>query len=172
MGGPLGAGGGLLSLRCTRFHAVDDDAATFSDEPVSDFFGHRLVADLYGRPQSVTCYRQGGVGRFGLPVVDDPEPQEPWGSLRTTPDELELYEIVVVMERSRTEGRTEKQLRTIRALWLERITLREHARREGVSSAAIHARVAGSRGAGGLLKLVPEFGAFWIARHAGRRRRR
>lgn len=134
-------------------------------------FGHLLVADLHGHPRFVTDYADGGSRRFCLPVLDDPEPEVPWGLPPPPVSATEFLQVIETIDRYQEQGLTPAQLHTVRALWLERLTLREHAKREGVSPAAIHARIFGSKGAGGLVKIAPEFVAFWRSRHAGRCRK-
>jgi hypothetical protein len=106
-----------------------------------------------------------------MPVLDDPEPEEPWGVPPAVVSIAELAAVLEAIEQYQQNGGTKAQLRTLRALWLERITLREHARREGVSAAAIHARIHGTKGAGGLFKAVPKFAEFWMSPNGNRRSR-
>jgi hypothetical protein len=64
------------------------------------------------------------------------------------------------------------ELRTMHALLYEGLTLRELARRERVSDVAIHARLVGRRGRGGLLKKAPAFARWWQFAGSWRRRER
>jgi hypothetical protein len=61
---------------------------------------------------------------------------------------------------------TAKQLRTIEALWVEGVSLREFARREGVVPAAIEARI------DGLHTKAPEFFKWYRLKNRSRRQRR
>lgn len=161
-----------LPRRVDSSYFADDEDFNPEDLPVADMFGHLLVADLHGHSRFAADYAQGGSRRFRLPALDDPEPDEPWGTPHIGLDESELYQREQILDRYRSEGRTELQLRSMRALWVEDLSLRKHAKRERVSPAAIHARIAGSKGSGGVLKACPEFAEFWDRLHARRRGRR
>jgi len=64
------------------------------------------------------------------------------------------------------------QLRTIRALLIDRLTLRQLARQEGTSPQAIRARIEPNRlGQGGLARKAPEFYQWWRFMHRRRRRK-
>jgi hypothetical protein len=118
-------------------------------EPVAGLYGNRIdaVAFRRGHPfgQSVRWIR--------CPHVDEPPTDHP--DELTSPD-TERKCIECILGRYAESNRfTEKQLRTIRAVWLDHEPLRSIAHREGVSRQAILARV------DGVLKKAPEFAADW-----------
>ena len=79
---------------------------------------------------------------------------------------LELHRRVsATVSRYRQAGWcTTTELRTIEALWLDGISLREFARRQAVSAAAIGARIEG------LARKAPEFYRWWLLKNRSRRR--
>lgn len=159
-----------LCRRPGRFPA-DEDRFSNDDLPVADAFGHKQVADLYGHARTVTSFGIGGRPAFAMPIVDDPTPEGPWGSPPPEASVEELQLVLETLDRFERQGLTAAQLRTVRALWLERISLREHAKREGVAPAAIHARIFGTKGHGGLVKVATEFVSFWRTRQERSRKR-
>ena len=72
-----------------------------------------------------------------------------------------------MMANYRNEGRcTEVELRTMEALWVEGLTLREFARRESVGPQAISARI------NGLANKAPMFYRWWRLKNLNRQLRR
>jgi hypothetical protein len=121
------------------------------------------AADFSGRLLEVSVYRRGGVW------VRVPDPVDPLcGPSSPHPEQCMLAELLrrvsATMARYRNEGWcTPTELRTIEALWIDGVGLREFARRERVKPAAIGARIAG------LVRKAPEFYRWWLLKHRRRR---
>lgn len=130
------------------------------------------VADLYGHIRQVAPYKRGcdQAADFRdldvLEPLDGPEPDP--AAIR-----LQLRQAITdALARYKAEKLvTDTQLRTIRALWLGGLTLREIARREGVSVEAVRARIEGSHGNGGVAGKAPEFYQWWSFKNRRRRRK-
>lgn len=123
------------------------------------------IADFSGRPADVSEYRRGGVW------IRVPAPHDPLRSTSALPAErsmlVELRRRVsatVARYRNQTSC-TLTELRTIEALWLDGMTLRELARREGVMPQAISARI------NGLANKAPEFCRYWRQKNRSHQRR-
>jgi hypothetical protein len=109
-------------------------------------------------------YRRGGVW-VRVPVRIDPVPEHS----ATPPQRSMLTElrrrVSATMARYRNqEWCTATELRTIEALWLDGMTLREFARRERVQPAAIGTRI------DGLARKAPEFYHWWRLKNRRRHR--
>jgi hypothetical protein len=122
-----------------------------------------LVADFSGRLIEVSEYRRGGIR------VRVPAPVDPLGE-RVSPPRVPcmlaelLRRVSATVARYRNHGWcTPTELRTIEALWLDGVSLRELARREHVKPAAISARIEG------LARKAPEFYRWWLLKHRRRR---
>lgn len=125
------------------------------------------VAELHGRPASLAEYRRGGHPAYRvIPApssdADSGDQQE---ALTTSGQQLRRRQ-AAAFARYRLDGLCSPAvLRTIEGLWFEELSLREVARREGVSPAAISDRVSRLR------FKTPEFWLWWRLRHRTRRRR-
>jgi hypothetical protein len=147
----------------------DDDLPSADEMPTADHLGHLQVADLMGRARTVAGYRASGARRFRM-LVDfaDSETDESWGDPPSRHANGDPELVRRLLKRYELAGLTAAQLRTVRALWLERLTAREHARREKISVAAVSSRIRGGRRARGIADKAPEFMTFWNGKH-GRR---
>ena len=103
-------------------------------------------SDLHGHPAAPRFYRRGGLLAViaSLQFVTE-QPSTDVGNW------VRRYRSAVVARYRRNGECTEAELRTIEALYLEGLTLRGFARREGVSPSAIGQRLAG------LFRKAPEF---------------
>lgn len=130
------------------------------------------VSDLYGHVRNVSPFKRGDEQTATFRDLDEPEPPPP-----LEPDpiavRLRLRQLITdAIARYEASGRlTAPQLRTIRALWLDDLPLREFARAEGVTGEAVRARVEGSHGYGGLKTKAPEFYRWWAFKHRARRQK-
>lgn len=123
------------------------------------------IADLHGRPVERLFYRRGGVAT-SAPVLNEPcAPSENPLPLPRTSSLQELRRRQsATFARYRLAGWcTLLELETIEALWLEGLSLRQLARRAGVSPAAIGDRIER------LSRKAPEFYHWWILKHRRRR---
>lgn len=99
------------------------------------------AADVHGRPLTGSTFRRNGKLRYAADAHD------PLIPVSAAPPErsmlLELRRRVAAeIARYRMSGLfSPKELRTIDALWTQGLSLREHARREGVAPQAIEARI-------------------------------
>ena len=121
-------------------------------EPIAGHDGRRVEMAVFSRGR-VLAFRAAG-------SEESETPSEPilLPSL--------LRRVSAVVARYRNEAWcTDAQLRTIESLWVEGLSLRELARREGVAPAAIEARI------NGLHTKAPEFYRWWRLKHRTRRRR-
>jgi hypothetical protein len=117
------------------------------------------VAGLYGNRIEPVEYRR-GLPPSGQPVIcircpDVDEPATDHAEGLTDPDAERRWKEAVLIRCAASGQCSEKQLRTLRAVWVEHEPLRSIAQREGVSYQAIRARIEG------LLRKVPEFAADW-----------
>jgi hypothetical protein len=124
---------------------------------------HEPACDIYGRPLAVTC-RWNGRACYAR----TPEWQR--HDRLSTPERSMLAElrrlVAAEIARYRLDGSlSAKELRTVEALWRGGQTLREHARREGVSPQAIEARIHGMR------TRAVRFWRWWRRKHLMRGRR-
>ena len=146
-------------MRPDAFQFEDDDQTSQENLPTSDVFGRLLVADLYGNAREVSPYRLGGRRQYAVPHLEESAVEF---VVEQSLTREQLYDRVLrVLDEYERRGLSKRQLRTVRALMFEQRSLREHARLEGVSAAAIHFRIFGRDGNGGLARKVPEFVAFW-----------
>ena len=104
------------------------------------------VADQHGRPMSLRFYRRGGVLVCAAPLNEPSPPPVP--DSRRRPQRSSLAALrrrkAATFARYRLAGWcTAVELSTIDALWFEGVSLRQLAKREGVSPAAISDRIAG-----------------------------
>jgi hypothetical protein len=123
------------------------------------------AADFSGRPIDGSTFRQGGHLRY---VSDAPDPFCLRPASPAEPSRLfDLQRRVAAeMAKYRMSGLcSPKELRTIEALWREGISLREHARREGVAPQAIESRIAR------LKARANRFWIWWRLKHRRRARR-
>lgn len=124
------------------------------------------IAEFSGRPADVSEYRRGGVW-VRVPVRIDPATRQ----FEHRPQRSMLAElrrrVSATMARYRNQGWcTPTELRTIEALWVDGMSLREFARRERVQAAAIGARIEG------LARKAPEFYRWWLLKNRRRREAR
>lgn len=131
-----------------------------------------VVADLYGSARQVSAFKRSGDQAASFRDLDEPEPE---GGAEPDPimERLRLRRAVAdLITRYEASGHlTNTQLRTIRALWLESLSLHEVARREGVAAEGVRARIEGSHGCGGLRHKAPEFYRWWAFKHRNRRKK-
>lgn len=122
------------------------------------------VADLYGRPHDVYLSGRGVASRVAFDE-DLSDSEEQADALSHTERVARILAAVIdtFNEWTASGHFTLVQLRTIRMLLLEGRSLRDVARREGVSAAAISARIIG------LHDKAPQFMTWWSLRHARRR---
>lgn len=124
------------------------------------------VADFYGREASVSTFRRGGSSQVRAGSAGEPIGRRPVVHLeRSMLVELRRRVAATVARYEMQEWLTPAQLRTIRALWIEGLSLREFARREGVAPAAIESRI------NGLPAKAPEFYRWYRLKNRNRRRR-
>jgi hypothetical protein len=126
------------------------------------------AADLLGRPLLSRCYRRGGC----LEVVSLGSEPHPANHLESdqTPQRSSLAALRRRQSATFTRYRLARwctviELSTIEALWFEGVSLRDLARREGVSPAAISSRIAG------LSHKAPEFANWWRLKNSAHQRR-
>ena len=138
----------------------------------ADPWGYRKVvaleriADLHGREAAISVFRRGG-----HPHVAAIDLVEPFARCPVVQPERSMLRelrrrVSATMARYRMQNwLTPTQLRTIQALWIEGVSLREFARREGVKPAAIESRI------DGVHTKAPEFYKWYRLKHRNRRRR-
>lgn len=100
------------------------------------------TADHHGRPVEGSTFRQGGKLRH---ASDAPDPLSTPAPSSAEPSRLPelLRRVAAEIAKYRMNGLcSPKELRTIEALWRDGVSLREHARREGVAPQAIESRIA------------------------------
>lgn len=118
---------------------------------------HLSVAGLYGNRIEPVDYRRrlapSGVICIRCPNVDEPVTDLAEGLTDT--DAERRWKEAVLSQCEASDECTDKQFRTLRAIWVEHEPLRSIARREGVSYQAIRDRVEA------VLSKVPEFAADW-----------
>ena len=69
-----------------------------------------------------------------------------------------------------TDAFTAVEIRTIKALWLDGLSLRQLAGHEGVTAEAVRNRIEGNRhGQGGVKNKAPEFYRWWAFKNRSRR---
>jgi hypothetical protein len=121
------------------------------------------MADLHGRPvEYCAFFRRGGVPMLAC-AADVSGERSTERDISTTPAETGRQlrrRRSVMMARYRLHGRcTTIELNTIESLWIRHLSLRRLARLEGVTPAAIGARLRG------LAPKAPEFYRWWRLRH-------
>lgn len=132
----------------------------------------QLTADLFGRPRQVSSYRwstRTSAGFRDLDEATEPSPDEP------CPEATRAWlreQISGVLNRYQSGGNfSEIELRTIRALWLDGLSLRQFAKSEGVTAEAVRARIEGNRkGQGGIKRKAPQFYRWWAFKQRRRRK--
>jgi hypothetical protein len=127
----------------------------------------QIVADLNGKPRSVYILRCGVLvpianNDFARSISPDRSANDN-RSRESLVRELWIRVVATYLRWVRSGDLTLTQLRTIRLLLLDRLPLREVARRERVSAAAIHERVESVR------DKAPEFHRWWTTKNAIRR---
>jgi len=99
------------------------------------------VAGPDGKPVSLRCIRHNGIEQW-VPVVYEPNtPTKEAPPERSQLDELRRRVSAEIARYRRDKQLSEKEFRTVVALWEQGVTLREHARREAVAPQAIEARI-------------------------------
>lgn len=131
------------------------------------------VADLFGAPRQVPIFQRGAeiCAIFGdLSEPDEPPPDEPAPAAVRAFIRNRIEETIRGYEFS---GRfTQVEIRTIRALWQEGLSLRALARQDGVAAQAVQSRIEGNRkGQGGIRRKAPEFYRWWAFTNRSRRQR-
>lgn len=132
-----------------------------------------LAAGLNGEIRHGTAYRRGDMPCVAFRSVEEPEPtgddiDEPVSAIRRRL----AARIEDTLERYASSGLlTAIELRTIRALWAEGLTLRAVAAAESVSAEAVRARIEGNRkGQGGVRSKASEFYRWWAFKQRHRRK--
>lgn len=103
----------------------------------------RLIpaADAKGRPIYLPIIRHGGKAIYGA-TIPCPLAEPPAEPLERSRLPALRRRVSAELARYRASGLfSTKELRTIEALWIEGLSLREHARREGVTPQAIEVRI-------------------------------
>jgi len=118
-----------------------------------------LPSDLYGRPMAFNACRRGGVSQ----IICSPRRQVADGvSDQSILPELRRR-VSATVARYRAESRcTDVELRTIEALWLDGLGLRQFARNEQVEAQAITGRI------NGLANKAPQFYRWWRLKNLNR----
>ena len=119
------------------------------------------AALLDGRPAAASFFRRGGED-----LVQFREAPQSGSTPKSRLPELRRRVSATVAGYRNQGWCTEVQLRTIEALWVDGLSLREHARREGVAPAAVEARIAA------LHTKAPEFYRWYRLKNLSRRRTR
>lgn len=135
-----------------------------NDDQQDQHYGREPYADQSGRPIAVRPYRHNGQLRFAIYGFDSQIP-EPAG--RPARSHLRYYRRLRdrAISRYGREGRcSAAELRTIDALWIEGVSLREFARRENVRPQAISTRI------NGLANKAREFYRWWRRKNLMRQR--
>ena len=117
-------------------------------------------ADFWGRPMQASWYRRGGVLRLCVREFEFlPDTNKLATVEKSHLPELRRQRDLTMLRYRQEERCTNVELRTMRALWIEGLSLREFARREGVKAQAISARI------NGLANKAPEFYRWWRRKH-------
>jgi len=133
----------------------DSDTPRRSFEGVADHSGAAAIAIRYRRNGQIVFRMAATVSEQHLPANNS---HSQLARLRRLRD--------LMIARYRTDGRCSPiEMRTVQALFVEGLTLREFARREGVAAQAIDSRI------NGLAHKAPEFYRWWRIKHQSRRRR-
>jgi hypothetical protein len=123
-----------------RFHIeIDDDEDDFGrPDGAADHGGRRVETCRYRQNGRVRLsFREFGHTESAVEQAQAPDPSQLSRLRRLVSAEISRYRLSGLF--------SEKELRTIEALWTEGIALREHARREGVSAQAVEERIRGLR---------------------------
>jgi hypothetical protein len=131
----------------------------------------QFVSDLYGRVRAVPLIKRGRRPTGCVRAYDDEAFDEETGVDDGDSRELLLQEIwakVLDVYAGYVQSGllTAAELRTVHALLINGLSLREFARREGVKPAAISTRIEG------LQHKAPEFYTWWCRKHQNRRHRK
>lgn len=129
------------------------------------------VADQHGRPMSPRFYRRGGVLVCAAPLNEpssSPVPDSRYRPQRSSLAALRRRKAATFARYRLAGWCTVVELSTIEALWFEGLSLRQLAKREGVSPAAISDRIDGLRHA----HKAQEFSNWWRLKNYTRQRRR
>lgn len=124
------------------------------DQPLDRVISWRLglVSDLDGRRRPIRRGTRGGIWFIDPTFLDESAEADSPNNADSRPS---------VLEAMRESGLfTDVELRTLRALALERLTIAEIAARDGCSRQAVLARLTGnSKGQGGILRKARRFQA-------------
>jgi hypothetical protein len=139
------------------------DPWSFRDHPSLS----SAAADLNGQPTQVRFYRRGGVLACTAPpneLVPSPVPDSPCPPQRSSLTTLRRRKAATFARYRQAGWCTAVELSTIDALWFEGVTLRQLAKREGVSPAAISDRIVR------LSHKAQEFSNWWRLKNHTRQR--
>jgi hypothetical protein len=122
------------------------------------------IADLRGRPIRPNCYRRGGL-TINVASLDEIErvsdTDSEWRPTNSSLRALKRRQSATFSKYRRQAWCTELELATIDGLWNHGLSLRQLARRQRVSPAAISARISGLTKSG----KAPEFTHWWRLRN-------
>jgi len=133
-----------------------------------------FAADLYGQARQVGAYRRGTQQSASFRGLDE---SEEGNSKEPCPEQVRAWlkrQIVATLERYAATGCcTAIELRTLRYLWLDELSLRQCAKADGVTAEAVRVRIEGNKkGQGGVQRKAPEFYRWWAFKQRRRRRGR
>lgn len=125
---------------------------------------HCQFADLYGRPHEASYCSYGLTGRaFFDDLTAEPSDDVPEISEAELSEEIWVPVLKAYNEWAQSGQLTHTQLRTVHALLLEDLGLRQHSRNENVSQAAISSRIVG------LDQKAAKFHRWWTSKYPKRR---
>lgn len=130
------------------------------------------VANLYGQQRQVLAYKRGREHALCCRDLDERHvTTDAYHDPHHIKSRLRVLIAETIARYAASKVLTDTELRTIHALWVDDLSLREVARREGVSAEAIRQRIEGSHGSAGIRKKALEFYQWWSFKNRMRRKK-